>query len=102
MRLYRFSKTKKDMWFHSMNHLVKRKVKHFLNREQLRSDIIIRNFFYVLITESLNIKTPNWWENNLHTIEDAQEDSISTSQSQSRSSLMRLIYFKHIFFEKFP
>ena len=53
----------KDMWFHSIESPSQRKSEFgefFLNREQLISDIVTRNFFCVLITRYLNVRTTNW------------------------------------------
>ena len=53
----------KGMWFHPIESPSQRKSEFgefFLNREQLKSDIVTRNFFYVLITRYLNVRTTNW------------------------------------------
>ena len=47
--------------------------------EQLIGDIIAKNLLFVLITGDFNVRSTNWWKNDLSTSEGTQVDSLTTS-----------------------
>ena len=53
------------------------------NFEQLISDIIANNPLFVLITGDVNVRSSNWWKNDLSTSEGIQVNSLTTSYSLS-------------------
>ena len=53
------------MWSHSIDRLVN----FLINFEQLISDIITNNPLFVLITGDFNVRSSNWWKNDLSTTE---------------------------------
>ena len=52
--------------------------------EQLIGGIIAKNPLFVLITGDVNVRSTNWWKNDLSTSEGAQVDSPSTSYGLSQ------------------
>ena len=75
------------MWSHSIDHLVKHKTKlifFLINFEQLIGDIIAKNPLFVLITGDINVRSSNWWKNDLSTSEGTQVDSLTTSYGLSQ------------------
>ena len=55
-----------------------------INFEQLISDIIANNPLFVLITGDVNVRSSNWWKNDLSTSEGIQVDSLTTSYGLSQ------------------
>ena len=53
--------------------------------EQLISDIITKNPFFVLITGDFNVRSSNWWKNDLSTSELIQVDSLTISFGLSQT-----------------
>ena len=49
-----------------------------INIEQLISDIITKNPLFVIITAYFNVRSSNWWKNDLSTFEGIQVDSLTT------------------------
>ena len=47
-------------------------------------DIIAKNPLFVLITGNVNVRSSNWWKNDLSTSEGTQFDSLTTSYGLSR------------------
>ena len=45
--------------------------------EQLIGDIIAKNPLFVLITSDFNVRSINWWKNDLSTSEGTQVDSLT-------------------------
>ena len=75
------------MWSHSIDRLVKHKTSvifFLINLEQLISDIITKNPLFVLITGDFNVRSSNWWKNDLSTSEGTQVDSLTTSYGPSQ------------------
>ena len=68
------------MWSHSIDRLVN----FLINFEQLISDIITNNPLFVLITGDFNVRSSNWWKNDLSTTEGTQVDSLTTSYGLSQ------------------
>ena len=54
------------------------------NFEQLICDIITKNLLFVLITGDVNVRSSNWWKNDLSTSEGIQVDSLTTSYGLSQ------------------
>ena len=52
--------------------------------EQLIGDIIAKNPLFVLITGDFNIRSTNWWKNDLSASEGTQVDSLTTSYGLSQ------------------
>ena len=52
--------------------------------EQLNGDIIAKNPLFVLIAGDFNVRSTNWWENDLSTSEGTQVDSLTTSYGLSQ------------------
>ena len=73
-------KAKGDTWSHSIDRLVN----FLINFEQLISDIITNNPLFVLITGDFNVRSSNWWKNDLSMSEVTQVDSLTTSYSLSQ------------------
>ena len=55
-----------------------------INFEQLIGDIIAKNPLFVLITGDINVRSSNWWKNDLSTSEGTQVDSLTTSYGPSQ------------------
>ena len=53
--------------------------------EQLIGDIIAKNPLFVLITRDFNVRSTNWWENDLSTSEGTLLDSLTTSNGLSQT-----------------
>ena len=68
------------MWSHSID----RQVNFLINFEQLISDIITKNPLFVLITGDFNVRSSNWWKNDLSMSEVTQVDSLTTSYGLSK------------------
>ena len=51
--------------------------------EQLIGDIIAKNLFFLQITGEVNVRSTNWWKNDLSTSEGTQVDSLTTSYGLS-------------------
>ena len=49
-----------------------------INLEQSIGDIIVKNPLFVLITGDFNVRSSNWWKNDLSTSEGTQVDSLTT------------------------
>ena len=84
------------MWSYSIYHLVKHKISltfFRINSEESFGDIIAKNPLFVLITGAFNVRSTNWWKNNLSTSEGTQVDSFTTSYglSQSISDLTHIL-----------
>ena len=64
------------MWSHSIDRLVKHEMSliffFLINFEQLISDIVSKNPLLVLITGDFNVRSSNWWKNDLSTSEGTQ------------------------------
>ena len=89
-------KVKENMWSYSIYHLVKHKISltfFRINFEESFGDIIAKNPLFVLITGAFNVRSTNWWKNNLSTSEGTQVDSFTTSYglSQSISDLTHIL-----------
>ena len=89
-------KVKENMWSYSIYHLVKHKISltfFRINSEESFGDIIAKNPLFVLITGAFNVRSTNWWKNNLSTSEGTQVDSFTTSYglSQSISDLTHIL-----------
>ena len=52
--------------------------------EQLIGDIIAKNPLFVLITSDFNVRSINWWKNDLSTSEGTQVDSLTASYGLSQ------------------
>ena len=52
--------------------------------EQMIGDIIAKNPLFVLITGDFNVRSTNWWKNDLSTSESTQLDSLTTSYGLSQ------------------
>ena len=52
--------------------------------EQLIGDIIAKKSLFVLITGDFNVRSTNWWKNDLSTSEGTQVDSLTTSYGLSQ------------------
>ena len=52
--------------------------------EQLIGDIIAKNPLFVLITGDFNVRSTNWWKNDLSTSEGTQVDSLNTFHGLSQ------------------
>ena len=50
-----------------------------INFEQLIGDVIAKNPLFLLITGDFNVRSANWWKNDLCTSEGTQVDSFTTS-----------------------
>ena len=50
-----------------------------INFEQLIGDAIAKNPLFLLITGDFNVRSANWWKNDLCTSEGTQVDSFTTS-----------------------
>ena len=48
-----------------------------INFEQLISDIVSKNPLFVLITGDFNVRSSNWWKNDLSTSEGTQVNSLT-------------------------
>ena len=55
-----------------------------INLEQSIGDIIVKNPLFVLITGDFNVRSSNWWKNDLSMSEVTQVDSLTTSYSLSQ------------------
>ena len=55
-----------------------------INFEQLISDIIAKNPLFVLIRGNFNIRSSDWWKNDLSTFEGTQVDPLTTSYGLSQ------------------
>ena len=55
-----------------------------INLEQSIGDIIVKNPLFVLITGDFNVRSSNWWKNDLSTSEGIQVDSLTTSYGLSQ------------------
>ena len=55
-----------------------------INFEQWISDIITKNPLLVLITGNFNVRSSNWWKNDLPTSEGTQVDSFTISYGLSQ------------------
>ena len=55
-----------------------------INLEQLIGDIITKNPLCVLITGDFNVRSSNWWKNDLSTSEGTQVDLLTTSNGLSQ------------------
>ena len=60
--------------------------------EQLIGDIIAKNTLFVLITGDFNVRSTNWWKNDLSTSEGTQVDSLTISYGLLLS-LIQFIFF---------
>ena len=52
--------------------------------KQYIGDIIAKNALLVLIADNFNVRSTNWWKNDLSTFEGTQVDSLTTSYSLSQ------------------
>ena len=55
-----------------------------INFEQLNSDIVSKNPLFVLITGDFNVRSSNWWKNDLSTSEGTQVNSLTAFYGLSR------------------
>ena len=63
---------------------MKRGYVFLISFEQLIGGIIAKNPLFVLITVDFNIRSTNWWKNDLSTSEGTQVDSLTTSYGLSQ------------------
>ena len=53
-----------------------------INPEKLTGDIIAKNHLFVLITGDFNVRSSNWWKNDLSASEGTQVHSLTNSYGQ--------------------